>query len=210
MVYKLLFQLIIKDGTKTQNELVSGGIHMSKGRSETWEWMKALFIAVLLAVVIRYFLFTPIIVDGLSMVPTLHDHNRMIINKLSYNIGKPERFDIVVFKATEDKDYIKRVIGLPGDHIEYKEDVLYINGEPVPEPYLEAYKKETEGLLTYNFTLEEVTGLDKVPEGELFVLGDNRRFSKDSRIIGTVPMEKVIGEANIVYWPIKDFRFIWN
>lgn len=182
---------------------------MSKGKNEAWEWIKALAIAVILAVVIRYFLFAPIVVDGLSMMPTLHDHNRMVVNKISYTIGEPDYFDIVVFEATEDKDYIKRIIGLPGDHVAYKDDILYVNGEPIEEFYLEDYKKEfQDGLLTYDFTLEEVTGLGKVPEGELFVLGDNRRFSKDSRIIGTVPMEKVIGEANVVYWPISDFRFI--
>jgi signal peptidase I len=185
---------------------------MSQEKSETWEWIKALVIAVLLAVVIRYFLFTPIIVDGLSMVPTLHDSNRMIVNKLSYKMGEPKRFDIVVFKATEEKDYIKRVIGLPGDHVAYKDDVLYINGQPMGEPYLDDLKGETDGLLTYNFTLEEVTdnSLERVPEGELFVMGDNRRFSKDSRIIGPVPMEKIIGEANIVYWPLNEFRLILN
>lgn len=184
---------------------------MAKEKSETWEWIKALIIAVLLALLIRYFFFTPIIVDGLSMEPTLHDHNRMIVNKLSYKVGEPEHFDIVVFQATEDKDYIKRVIGLPGDHVAYKDDVLYVNGEPVDEPYLESAKAEVDGLLTYDFTLEEVTnGLTVVPEGELFVLGDNRRYSKDSRIIGTIPMEKIIGEAHVVYWPISDVRLIMN
>lgn len=180
---------------------------MSRQKNETWEWMKALFIAIILAIVIRYFLFTPIIVDGQSMVPTLHNHNRMIVNKISYKIGKPERFDIIVFKATPTKDYIKRVIGLPGDHIAYKDDVLYVNGKPIAEPYLQNYKAQTDGLLTYDFTLEEVTGgRQQVPAGELFVLGDNRRYSKDSRIIGTVPMDKVIGKANVVYWPLNDFQ----
>ncbi|WP_017753706.1 signal peptidase I [Calidifontibacillus oryziterrae] len=181
---------------------------MSQSKHEIWEWIKALVIAVLLAGGIRYFLFAPIVVDGLSMMPTLHDHYRMIVNKISYNIGKPERFDIVVFEATEDKDYIKRVIGLPGEHVAYKDDVLYINGEPFEEPYLDEYKQEASGVLTYDFTLEEVTGLDRIPEGHIFVLGDNRRFSKDSRIIGTVSMDKVLGKTNIVYWPLSDFQII--
>ncbi|MBM7701845.1 signal peptidase I [Metabacillus iocasae] len=181
---------------------------MAREKSELWEWLKAIVIAVLLAAVIRYFLFAPIVVDGLSMMPTLHDQNRMIVNKLSYKIGEPERFDIVVFHATEDKDYIKRIIGLPGDHIEYKDDVLYINGKPYDEPYLEQYKSEIiDGSLTQDFKLEDITGGQAVvPENHIFVMGDNRRYSKDSRQIGFIEMDRVLGETNTVYWPIKEAR----
>lgn len=182
---------------------------MEKKKSETWEWLKAIVIAVLLAGGIRYFIFAPIIVDGLSMMPTLHDHNRMIVNKLAYKIGEPHRFDIIVFHAEEGKDYIKRVIGLPGDHIEYKDDTLYVNGKAYKEPYLDEYKKQLmDGPLTESFTLEEITGEKTVPKGYLFVLGDNRRFSKDSRHIGFIPMEKVVGKASIVYWPLSDARMM--
>ncbi|MFZ3587942.1 signal peptidase I [Bacillus sp. DJP31] len=182
---------------------------MTRQKSEAWEWIKALAIAVILAAVIRYFLFAPIVVDGLSMMPNLHDQNRMIVNKLSYSIGEPKRFDIVVFHAPEQKDYIKRVIGLPGDHVEYKNDILYINGEPVEEPYLEGAKMEiVDAPLTFDFELEELRGQKAVPEGHLFVMGDNRRFSKDSRSIGFIAMEEVIGKTSIVYWPISDFQYI--
>ncbi|MBS4177142.1 signal peptidase I [Lederbergia citrea] len=179
---------------------------MTKEKNELWEWTKALLIAIGLAAVIRYFLFAPIVVDGLSMMPTLHNGDRMIVNKL----GKPERFDIIVFHAPEQKDYIKRVIGLPGDTVEYRDDILYINGEPYAEPYLNTYKEQiTDGPLTADFTLEEIpNGQKTVPEGELFVMGDNRRFSKDSRQIGTIPIEKVIGDTNVVYWPLKDIRLV--
>ncbi|MGE6258729.1 signal peptidase I [Heyndrickxia sporothermodurans] len=178
---------------------------MSKQKNELWEWTKALLIAVALAVIIRYFLFAPIVVDGSSMMPTLHNGDRMIVNKL----GKPQRFDIVVFHAPEKKDYIKRVIGLPGDKIEYKNDVLYINGKAYKEPYLDQYKKElAEGPLTEDFTLKDIIGRDTVPKDELFVMGDNRRFSKDSRHIGTVPIKKVIGDTKLIYWPLTDIRFV--
>ncbi|WP_034670095.1 signal peptidase I [Ectobacillus panaciterrae] len=178
-------------------------------KSQTWEWIKAIVIAVGLAAVIRYFFFAPILVDGVSMMPTLQDRDRMIVSKIGYRIGEPQRFDIIVFKATEDKDYIKRVIGLPGDRIEYKNDVLYVNGKAYEEPYLNDYKKQTtDGPLTYDFKLEEVTGQQTVPKGQLFVLGDNRRFSKDSRTIGTISMGQVIGKTNIVYWPLSDARII--
>ncbi len=185
------------------------GISLAKKKNEFWEWIKALVIAVLLAAVIRYFLFAPIVVDGLSMMPTLHDQDRMIVSKFSYKIGEPERFDIIVFHAPEEKDYIKRVIGLPGDTIEYKDDTLYVNGKAYEEPYLDEYKKQViDGPLTEPFTLEEKIGQMTVPEGELFVMGDNRRFSKDSRHIGTIPMEKVLGKTNVIYWPLEDVRFI--
>ncbi|KXG10529.1 signal peptidase I [Anoxybacillus rupiensis] len=183
---------------------------MAKQKSETWEWLKAIVIAVLLAGGIRYFIFAPIVVDGQSMMPTLHDRDRMIVNKLSYKIGEPHRFDIIVFHAEEGKDYIKRVIGLPGDRIEYKDDTLYVNGKPYKEPYLDQYKKQViDGPLTEPFTLEDIPGGQAtVPKGYLFVMGDNRRFSKDSRHIGFIPMEKVVGKTNIVYWPLSDARII--
>ncbi|UII57393.1 signal peptidase I [Cytobacillus spongiae] len=183
---------------------------MAKKKNELWEWTKALVIAVLLAAVIRYFLFAPIVVDGLSMMPTLHDQDRMIVNKFSYTIGEPKRFDIIVFHAPENKDYIKRVIGLPGDKVEYKNDKLYINGEAYEEPYLDEYKADVvDGPLTESFTLEETpVGQATVPEGHLFVMGDNRRYSKDSRHIGAVSMEEILGKTNMVYWPIEDARII--
>ncbi|RDI47479.1 signal peptidase I [Falsibacillus pallidus] len=177
---------------------------MAGEKSEIREWFKALVIAVGLAIVIRYFLFAPIVVDGLSMMPTLHNGDRMIVNKF----GKPDRFDIVVFHAPEQKDYIKRVIGLPGDKIQYKNDILYINGKAYKEPYLDQYKKNVgDGPLTEDFTLKDYTGKDTVPEGEVFVMGDNRRGSKDSRHIGTIPMSKIVGDAHIIYWPMKDMKF---
>jgi signal peptidase I len=188
---------------------IGGEQVMKKKKNELWEWTKALLIAVILAAVIRYFLFAPIVVDGLSMMPTLHDQNRMIVNKLSYEIGQPNRFEIIVFHAPEGKDYIKRVIGLPGDKIEYKNDTLFVNGKAYKEPYLDEYKKQVlDGPLTDPFTLKEKIGRDTVPKGELFVMGDNRRFSKDSRHIGTIPMSKVIGKTNVVYWPLRDAHIV--
>ncbi|WP_019242329.1 MULTISPECIES: signal peptidase I [Bacillus] len=183
---------------------------MTKKKSELWEWTKALLIAVGLAVVIRYFLLAPIVVDGYSMMPTLHDKDRMIVNKIGYTLGDPDRFDIVVFHAPEKKDYIKRIIGLPGDTIEYKDDTLYVNGKAQKEPYLDEYKSQVfDGPLTEDFTLKDIPGgKEKVPEGYLFVMGDNRRSSKDSRHIGFVSEDKVLGKTSIVYWPFKDIRIV--
>lgn len=178
---------------------------LDNSRNEIWEWAKSLLIGILLMVLIRTFILTPIVVDGASMNTTLMDHDRMIVNKLD----KPERFDIVVFHASETEDYIKRVIGLPGDRIEYKDDTLYINGAAYEEPYLDEQKNNTPGLLTKNFTLEDTpVAAATVPEGEIFVMGDNRAYSKDSRMIGAIPLDQVIGTTNIVFWPVGEMKLI--
>jgi signal peptidase I len=179
-----------------------GGKIMPRKKNELWEWTKALMIALALAGIIRYLLFAPIVVDGDSMLPTLQDNNRMIVNKVVYSISDIERFDIVVFHATENKDYIKRVIALPGETIKYENDKLYINGELVEEPYLKQLRQENpERFTTY---IEEM----KVPEGQVFVLGDNRNHSRDSRHIGPISAEKIVGKANVVFWPFSEFRYI--
>jgi signal peptidase I len=174
---------------------------MSKEKKESWEWLKAVVIALVLAFVIRHFLFAPVIVDGESMMPTLEHTDRMIVNKISYTFGSPERFDIIVFHAPAGKDYIKRVIGLPGDVIEYRNDTLYVNGEAIDEPHLDELKLASAGeRVTRDF--QAIT----VPENELFVLGDNRGRSKDSRDIGTIHIDEVIGKANVVFWPVSNIR----
>ena len=181
-----------------------------KEKNELWEWIKALVIAFVIAVLIRYILFTPIVVDGDSMMPTLEDGDRMIVNKIGYKLGEPDRFDIVVFHAPEGKDYIKRVIGLPGDTIEYKDDQLYINGKAYDEPYLDEYKSQiTEGTLTQDFTLQEIDPtIEVIPEGYVFVMGDNRRYSKDSRHIGIVSEDKIIGNTSVIFWPISEMKIV--
>ncbi len=123
-----------------------------------------------------------------------------------------KRFDIVTFPAPDDpgKNYIKRVIGLPGDTIEYKNDQLYINGKKVAEPYLDEFKKELtdDQPLTYDFNLKDLFGAEKVPAGELFVLGDNRRISKDSRIIGMIQEKNIMADVKFVFWPLDRFGTI--
>ncbi len=183
---------------------------LKKEKSDLWEWIKALIIAFLLAALIRFVLFTPIVVDGESMMPTLESGERMIVNKLNYKVGDIQRFDIVVFHAPEKKDYIKRVIGVPGDTLEYKNDQLYINDKKVNETYLQDYKNQIVdgGTLTEDFSLLDYTGKKIIPKGYYFVMGDNRRNSKDSRHIGLVSEEKIVGKASVVFWPIENFGTI--
>lgn len=182
----------------------------NKVKSELWEWSKALVIAFALAAFIRYVLFTPIVVDGESMMPTLQSGDRMVVNKVSYKVADIHHEDIVVFHAPEKKDYIKRVIGIAGDTIEYKNDVLYRNGKMIEEPYLKPYKSAIQdgGTLTEDFKLKDYTQREKVPKGYVFVMGDNRRNSKDSRHIGLIPEEKILGKTNIVFWPLNQLGVV--
>src|SRR5690625_3632432 len=140
---------------------------MAKRDSEWLDWIKALLVAFGLALIVRMFFFAPIMVDGPSMLPTLHDGDQMIVNKFIYNISEPERFDIVVFHASVQKDFIKRIIGLPGEHVQVKDNVLYINGEEVSEPFLREQKEQIKPYqtLTNDFKLEDLPGgYEIIPE----------------------------------------------
>jgi len=128
-------------------------------------------------------------VDGASMEPTLVSGEYVIINRLSYRLGSPQRGDIIVFHFPRDpkEEYIKRLIGLPGDEVEVKNGAVYVNGQLLDESYLNVKM--------------DYYGTWRIPAGQLFVLGDNRNNSSDSHDWGTVPMDYVVGKAVLVYWP---------
>lgn len=170
-----------------------------KTKKEVYSWVKSIIIAFILAFLCTNFLFAPTTVKGESMSPTFEDKDKVLISKIS----EIERFDIIVFNAPDsDERYIKRVIGLPGDTIEMDNDILYVNGKAFKEKYLDENREETPlSKLTENFTLEELTGESRVPEGKLFVLGDNRLESKDSRRFGFISSEEVIGEVKFRFFP---------
>jgi signal peptidase I len=135
-------------------------------------------------------------VDGFSMNPTLQDGEYILVNRLAYKLGQPVRGDIVVFSFPMDpkQDLIKRVIGLPGETISVQEGKVFVNAMPLDEPYIAAPP-------IYNNTWV-------VPEGQLFVLGDNRNESKDSHEWGMLPMENVVGRAILIYWPPTEWKVI--
>lgn len=165
-------------------------------------WFVSMFS---IMIALRLFLFSPVTVSGESMMPTLVDKEKMIASKVS----TIERFDIISFKAPDapGKHYIKRVIGLPGDNVEYKDDVLYVNGKVYEEPYLDEYKSRAATTLTEDFSLESLYGLNEVPKNAYFVLGDNRQNSNDSRAIGFVDKEVIIGVSKFSFWPVNKIGF---
>lgn len=174
-------------------------------KKEGMEWVKAFALGMIIFVFIRIFFFSNYVVEGESMLPTLEEGNKVVVNKFGYETSDLKRFDVIVFHANEEEDFVKRIIGLPGDKVEYREDVLFVNGKKVSEPFLKPYREESPGgYLTGDFTLEDLTGMEKVPKGKLFVLGDNRLGSWDSRQFGFISMEDVVGKVNLRYWPLKE------
>jgi len=152
------------------------------------------YVIIIAAVLLfRHFLYSPIRVSGDSMVPTLNDGDIMILDKIGYKINGLDRFDIVVVDYKGEK-IIKRVIGLPGDHVEYKDDKLYINGKFLEEEYK---RKETSDFIL------EFLGENTIPKDKYLVLGDNRPISKDSRIIGLVDKSDIEGYTSLVLFPFS-------
>ncbi|HHW99311.1 MAG TPA: signal peptidase I [Firmicutes bacterium] len=173
---------------------------MPHWQEELKEWIKALLLAVVLAVALRTFVVDNYIVDGDSMLPTLHDQERVLVYKLGQKLGlKPQRGDIVVFQYAREpwRDFVKRVVGLEGDEVEIRDGKLFVNGIVQNEPYLSAPM-----LGSY--------GPQIVPAGTVFVLGDNRNISMDSRDpqVDMVRLDTIRGKAFIVYWPIKAIRLV--
>lgn len=185
---------------------------MAEKASDDWvDLLKILIIGLLFTLIIRLFLFSPVIVDGESMEPTLHDRDRMIVNKIKYKFTEPNRFDIVVFHAPDQRDFIKRVIGLPGEHVAVRDNILYVNGEELAQPFMENMEDAeiTYPIITSDFTLESLKGnYEKIPEGYVLVLGDNRTNSTDSRHIGLISMDEIVGKTNTVYWPMKRMQIV--
>jgi len=152
---------------------------------------ETLLPAVLIAIVINLFLAQATRVYGQSMEPSLHSDQRLVIEKLSYRFHGPRRGDIVVLKLPERSTelLIKRVIALPGERIEIRDGSVYVDGVLLDEPYL---SQNTAGVMPSQV----------VPPFHVFVLGDNRRASNDSRAFGMVPLDHIVGKAWVRYWPL--------
>ncbi len=178
-----------------------------KIKREILTYTSVILGTVLLSVVVQHYWFQPYTVKGDSMKPILHEGNRIIINKHS----KLERFDIVVLQAPYSSDFlVKRIVGLPGETVEYKDDVLYINNKVKKEPHLHKYlsKVPVYERFTENFSTYELSPDGTIPDGYVLVLGDNRRISRDGRHFGLTPISSIMGEVNMKYWPLKEMTFM--
>lgn len=180
--------------------------------NEAAEWAKAIAIAVILVLVIRWLLFTPFIVDGPSMHPNFYTGERIIVNKAIYDLRKPKVGEVIVFHVpSEGRDFIKRVIAVPGDTVKVEGDTVTVNGQVIDEPYIKDELKAKHSLnQLYNdkdFPNSSVPD-GTVPSGHVFVMGDNRSDSTDSRMIGYIPYKDIVGRADLVFWPFKDFHLI--
>jgi len=170
------------------------------------EIIKTLVTAAILAFGIRTFVAEARYIPSESMQPTLEINDRLIIEKISYRFRTPERGDVVVFRPTEElkkqgykEAFIKRVIGLPGDTVEVKNDQVFVNNQKLPEKYIYA----PEIAPGYQPRPQRPYGPTKVPDDQYLVLGDNRNNSLDSRSWGFVPRDNLIGRATVRFWPLQ-------
>lgn len=187
----------------------SGAARPKKGRparqrGAAWEVLEFLVILAvafaLVWLVVRPYIAEAFWIPSESMVPTLEVDDRVLVNKLAYRFGDPERGDVAVFESVEppvspeDKpsDLIKRIVALPGDTVEVQSGTLLVNGAPQDESRLNPELPDTSSY-----------GPTTVPEGHVFFIGDNRANSQDSRVFGPVPMENVEGEAVVRFWPVS-------
>lgn len=180
-------EFLPEQGTQTKEKLRLLGLFR--------EVFETLLIALILFLAINA-VTARIRVDGSSMEPSLHHNELIMVNRLAYKLGEPALADVVVFRFPRDpeQEYIKRIIGVPGDTVEIIDHQVFVNGIFIDEPYIAAPTNQS--------------GVWTVPEGRYFVLGDNRNDSSDSRTWGTVPEEYVIGKAVFVYWPPEDWGLI--
>ncbi len=158
-------------------------------------WVRDILVAIVTSLLIITFLYQPVRVEGTSMLPRLEDQDRLFINKFVYDFSSIQRGDVVVFRYPLDptKSYIKRVVALPGDRLWIDRGVVWVNGQPLSEPYVPEEYRDT-------VSMAEMV----VPQGMYFMMGDHRCISSDSRSFGPVKRSLIYGKAVFVMWPSKD------
>ena len=186
--------------TEAPTQPASEKARPSAGRNVV-EWVVTLVGALAVALLVQRFLFQPFFIPSASMVPTLEIHDRVLVNKLSYRLHEVHRGDIVVFERANDepgtiRDLIKRVVAVEGDTIESRGDTLYVNDQPVQEPY-----RKTSNL---GGQVARVT----IAPDQVFVMGDNRTDSTDSRVFGPIEEDRIVGRAFVKFWPVGDLGFL--
>lgn len=183
----------------------------SKGMRAAVEWVAVIVVALLVALGIRQFLFQPFWIPTGSMENTLVAGDRVLVNKAAYRFHDIRRGDVVVFKRPDNwaveqtvKDLIKRVIGIPGDEVTIRDCSVYVDGRRLVEPYVDDRCTEPASEVVD----PDGDGTFSVPDGMVFVMGDNRTGSSDSRVNGFVPEDDVVGRAFVVMWPLKHWRWL--
>jgi signal peptidase I len=168
------------------------GSPVKPGQRAWRRWLSEAVISLGVSLFIIVFLYQPVKVEGTSMMPGLADQERIFINKYAYRLGPIERGDVVVFRfpGGGNKNYIKRIVGMPGDHIEIVRGAVMVNGQQLAEPYVRPEFRDQR-------SMSEIT----VPANSYFVLGDHRNLSSDSRDFGMVEQDAIFGKAVFVYWP---------
>jgi signal peptidase I len=161
------------------------------------DWVESFIFAIALFLVLRAFVIETFQIPSESMIPTFYKGDRLFASKFSYIFRSPYRGEIIIFRAPPHPDlvFIKRVIGLPGDTIEIRDGVTYVNNSPIEEPFVAAASFRNFGPFT-------------VPPGHYFVMGDNRNNSSDSRVWGPVPRKNLVAKPILLFWPPNRFRFI--
>jgi len=156
------------------------------------ELVETLILTLVTYLLVRTFLFETYRVVGQSMEPTLVQDQRLIVSKLSYRLHEPQRGDIIVFRDPQDSDrnLIKRIIGLPGEVLEIRDGLVYVNGQQIEGQYLKAFSGQSEPQTA-------------IPDGCYFVMGDNRNNSSDSRSWGVLVADRIVGKAAFTYWPVR-------
>ena len=187
-----------KDGSPKRRREVRWERQRKKRRAGFTElWLTILVAFALVFGFVRPFVLEAFRIPSESMVPTLEVGDRVFVNKFIYRFTEPERGDIVVFESVSggEEDLIKRIVGVAGDEIEVRSGTLLVNGEPQNEPYLNRQIPD-----------DSFFGPSRLSEGEVFVMGDNRANSADSRVFGPLPVENIEGEAFMRFWPVSEIR----
>ena len=189
-----------------------GGVYVKK---ELTEWLIAIAVGIILVILIINFVAKSYTIKGDSMNPTLKDGDHVLVNIIGYKVGTVKKGNVIVFHANQKDDYVKRVIGTPGDKVYYRDDQLIINGKKVKEPYLEYNMKRKQGeYITGSLDIKDLAGAkhnsNVIPQHKYLVLGDNREVSKDSRAFGLIDEKQIVGKVSLRFWPLTDFKFNFN
>ena len=198
-------ETIVPPSVEPPAEPPTGRSKLPPGVRAFFDWMVVIAVALLVAFVVRTFVIAHFVVEGESMYSTLETNDRVFVNKLSYRLHDPNRGDVVVLHqitGAAERDLIKRVIGLPGERVEVRNCTVLIDGRVLNEPYLDP-DVVTPGNCGGDYVLDGT-----VPDDHVFVMGDNRGGSQDSRVIGPINDADLVGRAFVVFWPQSHWQWL--